>query len=208
MLLTAAALTFGSVAAGLVSAAAPAHADPIGACTPTKGAVVAVDFAHWGGPVVRGCDANPTTGMNLLHDAGFTTTGTVHDGPGFVCRIGDADYDGGTEYPTTADEPCVLTPPADAYWSFWIAPAGQHTWTYSPLGALSDHPADGEVEAWVFGPTDTGGTTGGPSFTPDSVRAQDTSATTPPATPPATPPTSPAGPRPRPTRTWPVRRSG
>ncbi|WNI18834.1 prenyltransferase/squalene oxidase repeat-containing protein [Actinacidiphila sp. ITFR-21] len=195
-LLTAAALVLAGLAAGLFPVAAPAHADPIGACTPTTGAIVAVDFGHWGGPVLRGCDAHPTTGMNLLHNAGFTTTGTVHDGPGFVCRIGDDGFDGGTPYPTTADEACVPTPSADAYWSFWTAPAGQDTWSHSPLGAQGDQPRDGEVEAWTYGSTDAGGTTGGPAFTPGSVRAQGTP-TTPPTTPattgPTTPPTPPGG---------------
>ncbi|MGW5349808.1 prenyltransferase/squalene oxidase repeat-containing protein [Streptomyces sp. NPDC004031] len=191
VLSTAAVALFG--AAGLVPFAGTAQADPIGDCTPTTGAIVAVDYGHWDGPVLRGCDAHPTTGMNLLHNAGFTTTGTVHDGPGFICRIGNDGFDSGTPYPTPADEACVLTPPANAYWSFWIAPAGQDTWAYSPLGALSDHPADGEVEAWVFGPTDIGGTTGGPSFTPDSVRAQGgSSPTTTTAT--GAPPTTPARP--------------
>ncbi|MFI0943963.1 prenyltransferase/squalene oxidase repeat-containing protein [Streptomyces sp. NPDC021020] len=196
VLLTAGATLAGT--AGLVTSAGAAHADPIGDCTATTGAIVAVDYGHWGGPVLRGCDAHPTTGINLLHNAGFTTAGTVHDGPGFICRIGNDGFDSGTPYPTPADEACVLTPPADAYWSFWIAPAGQDTWAYSPLGAFSDHPADGEVEAWTFGPTDIGGTTGQPPFTPDDVRAQGggTPTSAPPTSAPPTsvPPTTPARP--------------
>lgn len=194
-LFTAAATIFG--AAGLVSLAGTAQADPIGDCTPTTGAIVAVDFGHWGGPVLRGCDAHPTTGMNLLLRGGFSTVGTGHDGSGFICRIGNDGFDSGTPYPTPADEPCDLTPSADAYWSFWIAPAGQDTWAYSPLGALSDQPVDGEVEAWTYGPTDIGGSTGQPGFTPDSVRAHGGSTpTTPPSTtaPTTAPPTSPARP--------------
>lgn len=186
-MLTAAALAVAGLAGGLLPGVSPAYAAPIDDCTPTSGAIVAVDFGHWNGPVLRGCDAHPTSGMNLLHNAGFTTTGTVHDGPGFVCRIGGGGFDGGTPYPAPADDACVLTPPAGATWSQWIAPAGQDTWSYNPLGALGDHPQDGEVEAWVFGSTGAGA--GGPSFTPGSVRAQ--AATTPPAaTTPAAPPTS------------------
>lgn len=155
----------------LLGPASPAVADPIDACTPTKGAVVAVDFADWGGGIVRGCDTTPTTGYDLLHEAGFSTEGTEHDGPAFICRLGHADFDSGTPYPTPADEACQLTPPATAYWSYWLAPAGQDFWTYSPLGAMSNKPKPGSVEAWVFGPTDVGGTEGGPAFTPDEVRA-------------------------------------
>ncbi|MEE6261802.1 prenyltransferase/squalene oxidase repeat-containing protein [Plantactinospora sonchi] len=146
-------------------------AGPVGDCTPTRGAVVAVDFGPWDGPVVRGCALSPTNGLELLHQAGFRTTGTVHDGPGFVCRIGNPEFDDATEYPTPAQEACPQTPPASAYWSYWLAPAGQEHWTYSPLGALSHVPAPGEVEAWVFGGTEIGGAGGQPSFSPASVRA-------------------------------------
>ncbi|MFD3523600.1 prenyltransferase/squalene oxidase repeat-containing protein [Streptomyces sp. NPDC058653] len=155
----------------LLGPASPAAADPIETCTPTKGAVVAVDFGDWGGGIVRGCDASPTTGYDLLHEAGFSTEGTEHDGPAFICRLGHAEFDSGAGYPTPAEEACELTPPATAYWSYWLAPAGQDFWTYSPLGAMSNRPKDGSVEAWVFGPTDVGGTGGGPTFTPAQVRA-------------------------------------
>ncbi|MFG2595759.1 prenyltransferase/squalene oxidase repeat-containing protein [Streptomyces sp. NPDC048462] len=146
----------------------PAHADPLSDCTPTKGAIVAVDFGPFGGGVERGCDATPTTGYELLHEAGFTTEGTQHDGPAFICRIG---HGAGTQYPTTDDEACVLTPPATAYWSYWLASPGQNKWTYSQYGAMSRNLKAGDVDAWVYGGTDIGGTSGRPTFTPDEVRA-------------------------------------
>ncbi|WFE53156.1 prenyltransferase/squalene oxidase repeat-containing protein [Micromonospora sp. WMMD1155] len=184
-----AAAVLGAVA--LVVPTRAALADPLDSCTPTQGAIVAVDFGAWGGPLLRGCDATPTTGLDLLHEAGFTTTGTDHDGPGFICRIGSPDFASGAEHPTPADEACQLTPPASAYWSYWIAPAGQDHWTYSPLGAMAQRPGPGEVEAWVFGGTDIGGTTGAPSFTPASVRASGPTPTAT-ATPTATPTSTPA----------------
>lgn len=156
----------------LLAGAVPAAADPLADCTATKGAVVAVDFGDWGGGIVRGCDATPTTGYDLLHEAGFSTVGTEHDGPAFICRIGNAQFHSGTQYPTPDTEACKLTPPATAYWSYWLAPPGQDYWTYSSLGAMSQHPKDGSAEAWVFGPTGEGGSSGGPSFTPAQVRAQ------------------------------------
>lgn len=149
-------------------AVTPAQADPLDACTPSKGAIVAVDFGPFGGGVERGCDATPTTGYELLHEAGFTTEGTQHDGPAFICRIG---LGSGTQYPTTDTESCVLTPPATAYWSYWLASPGQNKWTYSQYGAMDRKPKDGDVDAWVYGGTDIGGTTGKPAFTPDEVRA-------------------------------------
>ncbi|OEV17862.1 peptidase, partial [Streptomyces nanshensis] len=169
-LFSAAAVTF---AAGLtfVTGAAPAAADPVEQCTPTHGAVVAVDFGPFGGGVVRGCDTTPTTGYELLRDGGFTTEGTQHDGEGFICRIGTASFNSGTRYPTPLTEDCVLTPQATAYWSYWIASPGQSSWSYSPLGAMDRKPKAGDVDAWVFGGTDVGGSSGRPAFTPDDVRA-------------------------------------
>nr|WP_046501183.1 prenyltransferase/squalene oxidase repeat-containing protein [Streptomyces odonnellii] len=148
-----------------------AAADPIGDCTATEGAVVAVDFGPFGGEVVRGCDATPTTGYDLLHDAGFSTAGTEHDGPAFICRIGHGSVNSGTQYPTPDRDACVLTPPATAYWSYWVASPGQDDWTYSQYGAMDRRLEDGDVDAWVYGGTDVGGTTGKPGFSPDDVRA-------------------------------------
>ncbi|MEU5371255.1 prenyltransferase/squalene oxidase repeat-containing protein [Streptomyces sp. NPDC005951] len=169
-LLTAAAVTFAASVA-FVTGAGPAAADPVEGCTATEGAIVAVDFGPFGGDVVRGCDTTPTTGYELLHEGGFTTEGTQHDGDGFICRIGTGFFNSGTQYPTPATEDCVLTPQATAYWSYWIASPGQDTWSYSPLGAMSRKPRAGDVDAWVFGGTDIGGSTGRPTFTPDEVRA-------------------------------------
>jgi hypothetical protein len=148
----------------------PAAADPVEDCTATSGALVAVDFGPFGGPVERGCDTTPTTGYELLHEGGFTTTGTDHDGPGFVCRIGGS-FHSGTPYPTAATEACVLTPSASAYWSYWIAAPGQDDWSYSPYGATGRQLHDGDVDAWVYGGTDVGGSTGEPDFSPADVRA-------------------------------------
>ncbi|WEH36692.1 terpene cyclase/mutase family protein [Streptomyces sp. AM 4-1-1] len=169
-LISAAVLTFGASVA-FVTGVSPAGADPIGECTATKGAIVAVDLGPFGGTVERGCDTTPTSGYDLLHEGGFTTTGTGHDGPAFICRIGFGPYNSGTQYPTPDQEDCVLTPQPTAYWSYWIASPGQDQWSYSPLGAMARKPKDGDVDAWVFGGTDTGGTSGRPSFTPDQVRA-------------------------------------
>jgi hypothetical protein len=150
---------------------AHATALPMQQCTTTSGVVVAVDFGHWGGPVVRGCGSTPTSGYQLVNQGGFGTTGTVHDGPGFVCRIRYSGFNGGASYPTTAEVSCGSTPPASASWSYWNADPGQSSWTLNPTGAASTHPVAGAVQAWTFGG-------GSPTFSPDSVRAHNS----PPAT--------------------------
>jgi len=151
----------------------PASAAALRACSPSHGTIVAVDFAHWGGPIVRGCGVGQRSGYALLHAAGFTTAGDAHDGPGIVCRIGDAAFRHGTQYPTPSQESCVQTPPTTAYWAYWVAPAGSDHWSYSPLGAMGDVPRPGEVELWIFGATNVAGTrgTGVPRFSPASLRA-------------------------------------
>ncbi|MFJ3216570.1 hypothetical protein ACIPLC_11680 [Kitasatospora sp. NPDC086801] len=141
-------------------------------CTTTSGVVLAVDFSKWGGPLLRSCGTTPTTGYTLLNQGGWKTTGTGHDGPAFVCRIGYSGFQGGKQYPTPDQEKCVLTPPATAYWSYWHADPGENSWSYSQLGAMSYQPKPGSVDLWIFGGTNVEGTKGRPTFSPDSVRAQ------------------------------------
>ncbi len=166
----------GATTLGLAPAAG-AQALAIGQCTTSANAVVAVNFGHWGGPIVRQCGSTPTTGFGLLNQGSFSTQGTAHDGPGFVCRISSTQFHGGPGYPTKAQEPCGNTPPANAYWSYWHADPGQHTWTYSTLGAMSSHPKPGSVDYWQFGATDVSGTQGRPSIGPDQVRARNSAPT-------------------------------
>jgi hypothetical protein len=165
-------LVLAAVAAGAPPASATAL--PIGQCTTSSGVILAVDFSRWGGPLLRSCGTTPTTGYTLLNQGGWQTTGTQHDGPAFICRIGYAGYRGGKQYPTPKDEPCVLTPPATAYWSYWHADPGQNSWSYSQLGAMSYHPKPGSVDLWIFGATNISGTKGRPTFSPDTVRAHTT----------------------------------
>lgn len=166
-------------AAAVTATALTAAADPqpMGRCTTTSGTVLAVDFSHWGGPVYRSCGTTPTTGYELLNQGGWRTTGTGHDGPAFICRIGYSGQQGGRQYPTPEQDDCVLTPPASAYWSYWHADPGANTWEYSQLGAMLYKPKPGSVDLWIFGGTDIGGTKGLPQFKPDQLRAHNTRAT-------------------------------
>ncbi|MFJ2435302.1 hypothetical protein ACIOWM_19060 [Streptomyces anulatus] len=166
----------GLTTAALVGTTAPAGAapQPMGQCTTSSGVVLAVDFSRWGGPVYRSCGTTPTTGYELLNQGGWRTTGTGHDGPAFICRIGYSGHQGGRQYPTPQQDDCVLTPPASAYWSYWHADPGQKTWTYSQLGAMLYKPKPGSVDLWIFGGTDIEGTQGRPTVTPDQLRAKNT----------------------------------
>lgn len=188
---TAAALGLTMAAFTTTTAPAGAAPQPMGRCTTSSGVVLAVDFSHWGGPVYRSCGTTPTTGYELLNQGGWRTTGTGHDGPAFICRIGYSGHQGGKQYPTPQQDDCVLTPPASAYWSYWHAGPGQRTWEYSQLGAMLYKPEPGSVDLWIFGGTDIEGTKGKPTLTPDQLRAKNTR------------PTGGSGPVPRDTRTAP-----
>ena len=176
----------------LTAAAGQAAAAPLSDCTPHRGTVVAVDFAHWGGPLARGCGIGQPSGYALLHAAGFTTGGDAHDGAAFVCRIGNQAFDGGTLEPTPSQESCNGTPSTSAYWSYWVAPAGHNSWTYSQLGPMGDVPKAGEVELWMFGASNVGGTRGSgvPKFPPSTLRAAARTPGTHPASPSTNPPTT------------------
>ncbi|MFE2164912.1 hypothetical protein ACFXB3_07530 [Streptomyces sp. NPDC059447] len=198
-----AAAALGLTAAAFAATAAPAGAapQPMGQCTTSTGVVLAVDFSHWGGPVYRSCGTTPTTGYELLNQGGWATTGTGHDGPAFICRIGYSGHQGGKQYPTPQQDDCVLTPPASAYWSYWHANPGQNTWEYSQLGAMLYKPQPGGVDLWIFGGTNIEGTEGKPTVTPDQLRAKNTRPTGGPApkdtrTAAPLPPSVNTGPRP------------
>ena len=103
-----------------------------------------MNFGSLGGGTSVRCYSgatSSTTGLSALSGAGFSTDGTAHDGPGFVCRINGK--------PSPADEQCIKTPPATAYWSYWYAPNGG-SWTYSNKGAESRHVILGGFEGWAF----------------------------------------------------------
>jgi hypothetical protein len=129
------------VSAGLVvTSATPAQAS---ACSGTTGVTVVVDFTAFGGGVTVECaHGDPDTGIEALQDAGFTVIGTQRWGLAFVCRINNL--------PAPVDEPCIDTPPVNAYWSYWHATPGG-SWSYSPVGASSYDPTPGTVEGWSFG---------------------------------------------------------
>ncbi len=176
---------------GLAVGGGRASAAPVGGCTTADVAVV-VSFSapssgpgaawhDWPGGAERVCVpwSGATTGLSLLHAAGFATIGTTHDGPAFVCGISPLGTS--ARYPTPAEDACVTTPPASAYWVYWHADPGATGWSYSQLGAASYHPVRGGVDAWTFGD----GREAAPPFTPQAVLPTGS-----PTVPPSTAPTS------------------
>jgi hypothetical protein len=164
LLLSSLALALGTLVA---APAAPASA---AACSGTSGVTVVIDSTAYCAP------GDPASGLAALQAVASVVQ--VQTQPGFVCRINGAP----------ASDPCVRTPPATAYWSYWHAQPGG-SWQYSNLGAASYDPAPGSVEGWSFG------SGGRPGIAPPSAPTQQPSPAQPDPPPASTaPPAQPAPP--------------
>lgn len=112
-----------------------------GPCVDDVGVTVVIDFQELGGGVnVRCAPRSVRSGLDALDAAGIAWEGTLRF-PGFVCRIAGK--------PGTDREACGNTPPASAYWGYWLAARGG-TWCYSNLGPANRTPPAGTVEGWSF----------------------------------------------------------
>ncbi|KRV48649.1 hypothetical protein AQ490_24250 [Wenjunlia vitaminophila] len=140
---------FGLLVAASSLALGPSPAEAVdtsrglpGFCPDSNGVTVVVDFRELGGTtIVRCAVGHQDTGLAALKAAGIQVTGTNRWGESFVCRLENK--------PGPDSEPCIDTPPADAYWSYWHAANGG-SWTYSQFGATNRTPQDGGFEGWSF----------------------------------------------------------
>ena len=155
------------------------------ACPGSAGVTVVVEYGALGSGTSTGCAAEGggRTADRLLKDTGHALT-YVQRFPGFVCRI-----DG-----LPADDPCVNTPPADAYWGLWWSDGKTGEWSYSSLGAGSlTIPAGGYVAMVWDGSTSTVRPQADPAPHPTPTPTP-TPTKKPSPTPTATPTPSPTGP--------------
>ncbi|MDI6910263.1 hypothetical protein [Nocardioides sp.] len=126
-----------AVAATLVAAAyagLPAAPASAAGCASADGVTVVVDFHELGGGVQTACvaDGGGQTASQLFPAAGFPLD-YVQRQPGFVCRVSGKP----------ADNPCVNTPPADAYWALYWSDGKSGRWNYATSGAGGQHVPDG-----------------------------------------------------------------
>ncbi|MCW2807211.1 MAG: hypothetical protein JWQ93_1166 [Marmoricola sp.] len=116
------------VAVALVSAAGLVGltVGPAGAayCS-TSGVNVVVDFGALGGGVQKACDPSGAgqSGDKVFPAAGFPLEYAQRQ-PGFVCRI----------MGSPSDDPCVNTPPPDAYWGLFWSDGRSGKWNYATAG--------------------------------------------------------------------------
>jgi hypothetical protein len=146
-LITALALFVLPATAQVTVAAPAAHAVDTskgtpGYCPDADGVTVVIDFQELGGTtIVRCARGNQATGHAALKNAGIEIAGVARWGEAFICRIEGK--------PGANSEPCIDTPPASAYWSYWHSPNGG-SWTYSQWGVLNRKPPIGSFEGWSF----------------------------------------------------------
>jgi hypothetical protein len=151
-------------------------------CSGAHGVSVVVDFHELGGGVQTACDAGGAgrTADAQLRDVGHALT-YVQRQPGFICRI-----DG-----QPANDACVNTPPADAYWSLWWSDGKSGKWTYASQGASSLKVPDG---GYVGMSWQGSGAKSSPGAPPTTHRTQPTSSPT--THPPSPHPSTSTGPAP------------
>jgi hypothetical protein len=141
LLLVVAALVSGATALALP--AAPASA---AGCATGHGVTVVVDFHnHEPGGVQTACVAGGggDTAAQLFPAAGFPLT--YVRGQSFVCRVSGQP----------AEDPCVHTPPADAYWALYWSDGTSGRWTYATSGAGGQHVPEGGYVAFSWQGTDS-----------------------------------------------------
>ncbi len=126
-------------AATAVLPTAPAHAALCGG----SGVNVIASFGALGGGTQTGCAASGggSSAWQISVAAGFPLEQPQRQ-PGFVCRV--------RGLPTKADEPCVNTPPADAYWGLFWSDGKSATWHYSTLGAAALKVPEGGSVGWAW----------------------------------------------------------
>lgn len=164
------------VAAGSTAvAASPASA---ASCATASGVTVVVDFQELGGGVQQLCDAGGSGkyASTVFGESGFSLT-RVQREQGFVCRVNNA--------PSSAQESCVNTPPADAYWGLWWSNGTSGTWTYASAGVDSQKVPAGSSVALSWNGSSTKSP---PRSTPPSHAASPSPSATPRPTPSAASP--------------------
>ncbi|MGW4831921.1 ABC transporter substrate-binding protein [Amycolatopsis japonica] len=125
-----------------------------GFCKDATGVTVVVDFQQLGGTTIVRCNPQTTrgTGLDALKGAGFQIAGVQRWGESFVCRVENRPSAAET-VPITGRgdyrEPCVDTPPAQAYWSYWHA-SNNCAWDYSQWGVKNRDFIPGGFEGWSF----------------------------------------------------------
>lgn len=133
-----------AIGAGIALGVAPspsATADGNGRCSPGTGVTVVVDYGDLGG-VDLGCDLRGAgvPARTVVPRAGFPLTYVTNEA--FVCRVNGL--------PSSSQESCNDTPPADAYWALFWSDGTSSAWRYSSSGVASLSVPEGGSIGWRF----------------------------------------------------------
>ena len=169
-ILSLAAIAVSALAFAGCAASAPAPADTTAAtAAPTGDAAIVTDAACVGDEgVTLVVDAQaidggePSTwcvptegeiiGADVLAAAGVETVGTTEYPDLIVCRVDGvpaADFELVSTDGTVVTESCESMPPAFAYWSLWVKPAGAE-WGYATEGLATQPLAPGDSLELLF----------------------------------------------------------
>ncbi|GAA0581937.1 ABC transporter substrate-binding protein [Kribbella sandramycini] len=165
-------LGLGLVGAPLTASAVDPSRGTPGFCPTEEGVTVVIDFGKLGGTAIVRCAPGPVgpgfTGHSALVDAGIQLQGTRRWGEAFICRLENRPapdevipIKGREKY----KEPCIDTPPAAGYWSYWWAANGGQ-WQYSQWGVKNRNAIRGGFEGWSFSLNATAETNPKPRITP------------------------------------------
>lgn len=133
-------------------------------CGSGQGVTVVVDFGAQGQGLHTTCDpAGASKTAAQLLDAAYGVT-YVQRQPGFLCRINGVP----------AEDPCVNTPPATAYWGLFHSDGRSGSWVYSSLGAGGVKVPDGGYVgvAWQSGGRSVPGLAPAPQAAPTPTPTQ------------------------------------
>ncbi|WP_019144378.1 hypothetical protein [Aeromicrobium massiliense] len=161
-----AALLLPVVTAGTLTLAAPAaHAAPD--CSDAGDVAVVVDYKELGADLQILCaeDADGSTVLETLREAGLKTTGTTKEGDAALCRVEDL--------PSPQDEACQ-TYSDQAYWAISLAGPDADAWSYAQKGVAEQTVEGGGYVGLSYEPiTADANAAAAPSVLPgDEVRAQ------------------------------------
>ncbi|MDP3969653.1 MAG: hypothetical protein Q8Q02_15390 [Nocardioides sp.] len=113
-------------------------------CGPSDGVSVVVDARGLGGALSSACatEGGGKVGSEIVSGVGHPIDYVQRD-PGFVCRVSGAP----------ASDPCVKTPPVNAYWGLFWSDGKSGTWSYASVGIVGLRiPAGGSIAlAWQSG---------------------------------------------------------
>ena len=130
--------------------------DSAGTESSCNGVEVVVNFGILDGTNSSQCieiSGSSAKAIDVVHDAGFSTEGTVTYGDAIVCRVnGLPSPTEPVAVPDQAEftESCADMPPAFAYWALWQKSSDSAAWDYAQAGLGDLTVKKGESLGLVF----------------------------------------------------------